>query len=401
MISLKSSLACRKTVSVVMVMVGIMMMNGVNAASNCTSWCGTSSHLDTNVGELTSEPVTAYYFYNQSFPPNVFLTSSNIRCPVQFSFFNNFQALIINGIVENPSESSSGFIFEFQFRSESNYNPNLDLQSSAYVQNGGIVDPTTFSFWTLTEGTVSGYGSYRGASLSMTEFMHPLQVGIGANGKNLNFGAGGWFSYVNANGSIIQTDLNVDLTCAQNNNNNCDAATTCSTHGACNADGSCYCYTGYSGSSCNQCASGYSGYPNCVATCDAATTCSSQGTCNADASCTCNTGYTGSSCNQCASGYSGYPNCVVTCDAATTCSSFGTCNADGSCTCNTGYAGSSCNQCASGYSGYPTCVSTCATISGGIVSPSATSSTATNGANQVYISMGTIAAATVAAVIFA
>lgn len=70
--------------------------------------------------------------------------------------------------------------------------PYLALDPSAYSSNGGPVEPSGWHYYRSTQGTLIGEGAFDGAELSLTHFGPAFQVGPGANGKNLAFGASGW-----------------------------------------------------------------------------------------------------------------------------------------------------------------------------------------------------------------
>jgi len=63
----------------------------------------------------------------------------------------------------------------------------------------------------------------------------------------------------------------------------------CNSHGTC-ANGTCLCDTGFAGGACDQCAPNHYNYPTCTF-CQAATTCSGNGTCNALGECDCDPGF--------------------------------------------------------------------------------------------------------------
>ncbi len=71
--------------------------------------------------------------------------------------------------------------------------PKKELLSAAYVENGGPVDPATWHYYEMFEGTLTGLGNYDGALLDIARLGPSFQVGFGANGKNAGFGASAWF----------------------------------------------------------------------------------------------------------------------------------------------------------------------------------------------------------------
>ncbi|MFG0316759.1 MAG: hypothetical protein ACF8XB_05760 [Planctomycetota bacterium JB042] len=71
--------------------------------------------------------------------------------------------------------------------------PKKLLLPSAYVENGGPVDPSTWRYYEVARAWLTGLGAYDGALLRLRETGPGFQVGIGANGKNTFLGASGWF----------------------------------------------------------------------------------------------------------------------------------------------------------------------------------------------------------------
>lgn len=94
-----------------------------------------------------------------------------------------------------------------------------ELNGSAYTENGGPVDPSAWRYYYIDESnsTLTGVGGdIDGEVLDITQRpggadygKFVFQVGEGANGKNVHFGASTWFSYSGRfNG---QGDINIDL----------------------------------------------------------------------------------------------------------------------------------------------------------------------------------------------
>lgn len=61
--------------------------------------------------------------------------------------------------------------------------PNLQLQPTAYTPNG-VVDPSSFTFYTAASGTLTGVRNLDGAVLAVTLGAQPAQHGSGANNRN-------------------------------------------------------------------------------------------------------------------------------------------------------------------------------------------------------------------------
>ncbi|MFT4538263.1 MAG: hypothetical protein ACI835_000696 [Planctomycetota bacterium] len=69
-----------------------------------------------------------------------------------------------------------------------------ELTAGAYVDQGGSIDPNSWTKWEGFSGTLEGMGTYRGLiyEIELDEF--PVQVGNGANGRNTSFGMFSQFS---------------------------------------------------------------------------------------------------------------------------------------------------------------------------------------------------------------
>jgi len=83
----------------------------------------------------------------------------------------------------------------FSDKSNTNDNPKLFLIDSAYVENGGSVDPTTWMFYATVTGTMTGVGGdWDGVVLTPSIRNYDAQIGVGANGKNTNLGFSSWIN---------------------------------------------------------------------------------------------------------------------------------------------------------------------------------------------------------------
>ncbi len=75
--------------------------------------------------------------------------------------------------------------------------PKMELNPSAYSGNGGPIDVSTWSYFQLAEGSITGTGSAAGLNFSVFERpkdnIFPGQLGEGANGKNGDLGFAVWF----------------------------------------------------------------------------------------------------------------------------------------------------------------------------------------------------------------
>lgn len=127
------------------------------------------------------------------------------------------------GTVRSASHPTKGFEVDVTLTGRASTpppgSPKKELKSAAYVESGGPVDTSTWHYYTGLMGTLTGIDSYDGASIDLTLTGAAFQVGEGANGKNLLFGAASWFDWdVTAQpstGPTLQTtgqgDINIDL----------------------------------------------------------------------------------------------------------------------------------------------------------------------------------------------
>ena len=101
--------------------------------------------------------------------------------------------------------------------------PKLLLLDGAYVNNGGPIDPTTWSFYQTLTGTLTGVGGeWDGVVFTPETRNYFAQIGLGASGKNTNFGFSSWFNITIAEapnglpngfsiGQKIHGDVDLDL----------------------------------------------------------------------------------------------------------------------------------------------------------------------------------------------
>lgn len=97
--------------------------------------------------------------------------------------------------------------------------PKKDLKDCAYEEDGGPVDTDTWYYYTSYTGTLTGTGDYAGALLTIVPTGPAFQVGVGANNKNLKFGASSWFIWTVVTQPTVgdplpvtgQGDFNIDI----------------------------------------------------------------------------------------------------------------------------------------------------------------------------------------------
>lgn len=90
--------------------------------------------------------------------------------------------------------------------------PKKELSASKYVENGGVVDPATWHYYQTIVGRLVGLDDNAGVELELVRRGPAFQVGVGANGKNTNYGGSGWLDVVEiGTGAKSVGDINVDM----------------------------------------------------------------------------------------------------------------------------------------------------------------------------------------------
>jgi hypothetical protein len=139
-----------------------------------------------------------------------------------------FDNALLSGTLKNISNVNDRWTVNISFSAVPTvqiYSPKEELKPAAYDFNGGPVDPDSWRFYNWGPGstTLTGLGSNVGSTIMLSQrpsdLTAPFQVGVGANGKNANMGASGWFSYLKKTpqGDVwVKTygtgDINIDLT---------------------------------------------------------------------------------------------------------------------------------------------------------------------------------------------
>lgn len=113
------------------------------------------------------------------------------------------------GFVQSRSNPANGFSVAITFSGYTPVppagipgSPKMDLPPASYIQNGGPIDPATWSYYTSFSGTMTGVGAYAGSLLLIANSGPSFQVGYGANGLDLNWGAAGWLRYTVVNQAV-------------------------------------------------------------------------------------------------------------------------------------------------------------------------------------------------------
>ena len=104
----------------------------------------------------------------------------------------------------------------FDLTEDPKVKPKKELPDFNYVENGGTIDTRTWRYYNMDESraTLTGVDFYDGKELTLSQMpkdgKYAFQVGVGANGKNTNFGMAGWLGYTGSYDSV-KADINVDL----------------------------------------------------------------------------------------------------------------------------------------------------------------------------------------------
>ena len=119
--------------------------------------------------------------------------------PGTFSVYSDGSATLTGTLASDSLGAGYGFDVSVSFQATTVGwgGAKKELKARAYTSKGGPVDPSTWGFFSMIAGTLTGLGSLAGTTLSITEApvsgKYPFQVGNGANGKNVGFGGSGWF----------------------------------------------------------------------------------------------------------------------------------------------------------------------------------------------------------------
>ncbi len=146
-------------------------------------------------------------------------------------FVDHGETATLTGTLKNGAGDGFTVSMLFNLFVEPNIpSPKLELKSEAYAPEGPV-DPATWKFWDVVEGGVSqliGLAGSANEGLDFNILSKPLdesyafQSGIGANGKNINFGLSGWLFLEGASPAAMQVndcgaqagqtcDFNIDL----------------------------------------------------------------------------------------------------------------------------------------------------------------------------------------------
>lgn len=123
-------------------------------------------------------------------------------------------------VAANDADKQWDFDIWFETTDEGWGGPKKELSSNAYVENGGPIDTNTWAYYDFSDSQQSTLtadsGTYAGQTLVLSDFTggkFPMQIGYGANGKNLEMGFSTWFKYEGDqnNTPTKHADINVSL----------------------------------------------------------------------------------------------------------------------------------------------------------------------------------------------
>jgi hypothetical protein len=134
--------------------------------------------------------------------------------PASFEEYGNGTARL-TGTVHRASDPTTAYdaimSFAGRVKAPPTQSPFLELQRSAYSAQGGPVDPTSWHYYKQAAGMLFGKGSRRGEKIPLGNPLRPMQIGVGANGRDTTLGGAGIFSY-GATDSDNSAELRVGLT---------------------------------------------------------------------------------------------------------------------------------------------------------------------------------------------
>lgn len=194
---------------------------------------GISNHINLHLGGQCTEncPETAFedqYAQNDGghifYIPGLGADYRFINDTGLFSEHVDLGTGLLTGIIENEGEPGNQWDVRVEFSDrinpgDPNYpppgSPYRQLDPSAYIENGGPVDTSTWYYYVTTVAVLTGLGNNAGTMIHFDNTGPAFQVGFGANGKNINYGGSGWligtYTDINGNNFNVGADINMDL----------------------------------------------------------------------------------------------------------------------------------------------------------------------------------------------
>lgn len=117
----------------------------------------------------------------------------------------------LTGTVRSHADPDLAFVVDVTFEGHTFVappgSPKKQLVSGAYTENGGPIDTNEWRYYSGMTGTLTGIDLLEGAVLELQSSGPAFQIGLGASGKNLDFGGSSWFSWTVTSQPIFHDDL--------------------------------------------------------------------------------------------------------------------------------------------------------------------------------------------------
>ena len=172
---------------------------------------------------------------------------------------NNDGTAKLTGVIYSKNVPNNQFIVDVTFSGRVNPgdagypptgSPMKELNPAEYVENGGTIDTSTWHYYLNLNGTLTGAGGYAGALITIVpKAGAPVyQVGQGASGQDLNFGASCWVeptivtepTAAPFRGPFVRTaDININLNVCCTSDDQCDDGEVCTEDTCDTASGQC------------------------------------------------------------------------------------------------------------------------------------------------------------------
>ncbi|KAK5583450.1 hypothetical protein RB653_005045 [Dictyostelium firmibasis] len=195
-----------------------------SAYSQCSVNDATPAQIDSTYGPTTGGNALTF---NDNLGSNIQIANNYDFVSNGVVQLNGGNNLVLTGTL-NPVNSSLTDKFSLRaafVKSGAPSDVKQELNSNAYKANGGPVDPSTWSFYQIIpEKTKMVSLTNPNAVVTMSENPSTaLQLGVGANGKNIQNGASGWFQFQATDGTntaqsnpggMEVVDININLGCS-------------------------------------------------------------------------------------------------------------------------------------------------------------------------------------------
>ena len=139
----------------------------------------------------------------------------------------------MTGTVRSHANPDLAFVVDVRFDDHTQVappgSPKKELIAAAYSESGGPIDTSEWRYYTSMTGTLTGIDMLEGAVLSLHPVGPAFQVGVGASGKNLDYGASGWFGWT----VVSQPTFYPQLSNGGNGDFNLNLRTDCPALGYC------------------------------------------------------------------------------------------------------------------------------------------------------------------------